>query len=266
MTARGAVGEHREVAEHQPKDTRGPFRVHHVRSGDRYELVDGHPVYCAPTGGDGARGALAGGQVLGTDPGVTEAGFDPGYTDADDHLRAPDLAVGHVPDAPGWIRGAPPLAVEYAGTGQDEVQLQKKIAELLVAGTRYVWVVRLVGPRRIEVHQAGQPVRTVGPGEVLTAPGVLQNPVPVEAMYDRDAAHAATLRNLLNRRGYESLDQVRDEGRDEGRREALRLVLEARFGPLPNELRARIGAASSADLDRLLSASAAAADLEGVFG
>jgi hypothetical protein len=43
-------------------------------------------------------------------------------------------------------------------------------------------------------------------------PGVLRNPVPVEALYDRRAAHRVTLRNLLQRQGYENLDAVRAEG------------------------------------------------------
>jgi predicted transposase YdaD len=57
------------------------------------------------------------------------------------------------------------------------------------------------------------------PGEALLAPGVLKNPVLVEALYDREAAHEATLRNLLQRRGYEDIEAVREEGRDEGRKE-----------------------------------------------
>ncbi len=58
-------------------------------------------------------------------------------------------------------------------------------------------MVRLAGPRRVEVHQSGKKVRTVLPGGSLTAPGVLQNAVPVEALYDRDAAERATFTNPL---------------------------------------------------------------------
>ena len=43
--------------------------------------------------------------------------------------------------------------------------------------------------------------------------------MPVKALYDREAAHAVTLRNLLERQGYRDLDEVRSEGRDEGRQE-----------------------------------------------
>lgn len=206
----------------------GPFHADQVRAGDRYELSNGHSIHCAPTGGDGARGTVAGAEVLDTDPAVDSAGIDAGFSPSPKTLRAPDIALGNVPDRPGWISGVPPLAVEYASTGQDEDELQAKIAELLEAGTRWLWVVRLVGPRRVEVHEKGQPMRTFGPGEELRAPGVLRNAVPVEALYDRSVAHDLTLRNLLQRRGYESLDEVREEGREEGRAQALLDVLEAR--------------------------------------
>ncbi len=238
----------------------GPFRVHQLAPKDGYELSDGHPIRCLPTGGDGARGVMAGGQVLSTDPAVEEAGFDPGYTNASTQLRAPDIAVGHVPDAPGWITGTPPLAVEYAGSGQDEAELMRKIQELLAAGTRAVWVVRMVGPRRVEIHTSAG-VATKGPGEQLTAPGILQNPVPVEALYDREAAHEATLRNLLNRRGYQSLDEVQDEAT----RAALSAVIEARFGPISEPTRLRLGALPPERLDAMLRKAATAERLDALF-
>jgi Uma2 family endonuclease len=194
----------------------GPFTADDIRPGSRYELHDGHPIYCAPTGGDGARSTIAGAEVLDTDPAVEEAGVDAGYTPERRMLRGPDVAVGNVPDKLGWIPGVPPLAVEYASIGQDEGSLQLKIGDFLAAGTRHVWVVRLVGPRRVEVYERDKAVRTLGPGEELSAPGILQNTVPVEALYDRRAAHEVTLRNLLQRRGYESLDAVLEEGRKEG--------------------------------------------------
>jgi Uma2 family endonuclease len=190
-----------------------------LRPGSRYELHNGHPIYCAPTGGDGARSNIAGAEVLDTDPIVKEAGIDPGYSPSPRTLRAPDVAVGNVPDARGWIKGVPPLALEYAGAGQDEGDLQAKITDLLEAGTQLIWVVRLVGPRRVEVHERGKPMRTLGPGAQLSAPGILRNTYPVEALYDRATAHKVTLRNLLQREGYESLDELREEGREAGREE-----------------------------------------------
>ena len=188
-------------------------------TGDPYELSDGHPIECLPTGGRGSRANLSGGLALGTDPDVTSAGVDTGFSPEAGTLRAPDLAVGNVPDAPGWVAGAPPLALEYADTGQNEDDLAQKIGDLLAAGTRYIWIVRLTGPRRVEIHRPGMPPVFAYPGETLTAPGVLRNPVPVEALYDPDAAQAAALRNLLQRHGYASLDEVRGEGLAEGKAE-----------------------------------------------
>lgn len=84
---------------------------------------------------------------------------------------------------------------------------------------------RLVSPRRVEIHEPGVAMRTVGDEATLTAPGVLKLPVPVRALYDRDAAHEVTLRNLLAAKGYGSLDAVREEAREEGREEESRSAL-----------------------------------------
>lgn len=192
---------------------RGPFNADQIRPGDPYELSNGHAIRCMSTGGRGSDANAVGAAVLKSDPDVEEAGVDTGYSPEPGTLRAPDVAVGNVPKEPGWVKGVPPLAVEYADTGQDEEDLKLKISELLNAGTRWVWVVRLTGPRRVEVHERGQKMRLVHPGEELEAPGVLRNRVPVDALYDWEAGSKVTLRNLLQREGYESLDAVRDEGR-----------------------------------------------------
>jgi hypothetical protein len=181
-------------------------------------LSNGHPVECLPTGGRGSRANLIGGSVLDSDPQVESAGVDTGFATAPGTLRAPDVAVGNVADEPGWVTGkAPPLAVEYADTGQDEDELGAKIHDLQAGGTDLIWVVRLVGPRRVEVHRRGERPTLAYPGEALEAPGILRNPVPVLALFDREAAHEATLRNLLQRKGYRDLDQVREDGRAEGK-------------------------------------------------
>ena len=209
-----------------PYEGPGPFRITNLSPGDRYELRRGHAIYCAPTGGDGSRGTACVAQVRDTDPAVTETCIEPGFTTGPGELRAPDIAVGNVPDKPGWIQGVPPLAIEYASVGQDEKELEAKIADLLEAGTRFIWVVRLLGPRRVEVHTRGEPMRLFRPGDELHAPGILQNPVPVEALFDRNAAHEATLRNLLQRKGYDSLDALREEGRKEGQKKGRKKGLE----------------------------------------
>jgi Putative restriction endonuclease len=157
--------------------------------------------------------------VLASDPAVQSVGVDIGFSPSPETLRAPDLSVGELPDQPGWIQGAPPLAVEYADTGQDENELQGKMQELFAAGTRYIWVVCLAGPRRVEVHQPRQKPRIANAGEQLEAPGILANPVPVEALWDREAGLQVTFRNLLQRQGYASLDEVRAEGEAHGRAE-----------------------------------------------
>lgn len=225
----------------------GPFRAEQFRPDDRYELSDGHPIECMPNGGRGSRADLVGGSVLETDPNVESAGVDTGFAPTPNTQRAPGVAVGNVPDQPGWVQGSvPPLAVEYADTGQDEAELAARSQDLLAAGTRIIWVVRLVGPRRVEIHQPGSKPTLAYPSEELLAPDILANPVPVLALFERDAAHEATLRNLLQRKGYRDLDQVRTEGRAEGKaegerdalRKAILLILGERgLAPSPAEQR-----------------------------
>ena len=204
----------------------GRFEADEIREGDSCELSEGYPIRCSPTGGRGSDAAATAAAVLRSDPQVDSAGVDTGYSPAPDTLRAPDVAVGNVPREPGWVAGVPPLAVEYADTGQDEADLKVKIRELLAAGTDFVWVVRLTGPRRIEIHEPGRKMRVLRPGDELQAPGILKNPVPVEALYDWEVGQQVTLRNLLQRHGYDSLDAVQAEsqaaGRAEGEAEALR--------------------------------------------
>ena len=238
----------------------GPFRADQLRSGDEYELSHGHAIYCAPTGGQGSGSNQIGASVVGWDPQVTEAGVDTGYSPSPGMLRAPDVAVGNVPSKPGWVKGAPSLAIEYADVGQDEAALEEKIHDLLSFGTRYLWVVRLTGPRRVEVHEPGKKMQTFLPGSMLTAPGVLKNAVRVEALYDRAEAERATLVNLLQRRGYEDLEAVlaegREEGREEGRREglvqAVLAILEVRGIEVDSAGRSRIEAGTLPELARWL--------------
>ena len=85
-------------------------------------------------------------------------------------------------------------------------------------------------------------MRLAHPGEELVAPGTLRNPVPVEALYDRRAAHEATLRNLLQRQGYRDLEEVREEGREDGLRAAVLDVLNARGLAVDDATRATVDA------------------------
>ena len=241
----------------QPSSSRGPFRSDQLRPGDPYELSNGHPIHCLPTGSRGGKATSVGDGVLASDPAVRDVGVDIGFSPTPDILRAPDLSVGEMPDQSGWVQGAPPLAVEYADTGQDEAELQVKIQELFAAGTRYIWVVRLQGPRRVEVHQPDQKPRTASPGEQLEAPGILANPVPVEALWDREAARRVIFRNLLQRQGYASLDEIRAEGEAQGEIQGLRRaivkILEGRGLAVDDALRASLaGCGDTARLDAAL--------------
>ena len=205
-----------------PAHRDGPFLVSQLREGDPYELSDGHLIECLPSGPRGGTSTVRGGAVLDTDPSAPMTGADVGFELGPRTMRAPDVSVGtFADDTKGFVKAVPALALEYADSGQDEADLLVKIDQLFAAGTRWVWVVRLLGKKHVEVFEPGQPVRHVDAGGLLHAPGVLTNAVLAESLWDRDAAHEATLRNLLQRRGFESLEQVRDEGLEEGKREAV---------------------------------------------
>lgn len=228
----------------------GTYLAADVRPGDPFELSRGHTIDCLPTGGRGSKAEGAGFKVISTDPDVEDIGIDTGYSPKPDTLRAPDISAGKISDEPGWVAGVPRLAVEYADTGQDEQGLAEKIEDLLEAGTELIWVVRLAGPRRVEVHRPQQGVRIAHAGEELEAPGILRHPVLVDSLYDEDLSNKVALRNLLEREeGYESLDQVRDEGRLGAARADLLAVLEARDLAVDATLRAAI--AECEDPDRL---------------
>ena len=207
---------------------RGPSGPTRSAPGDPYELSDGHAIVSEPSGRRHGRRHLIGGAALATDPAVEEAGVEVGHVLDAATLRAPDVSVGGVEDEPGYAQAAPRLAVEYVERGGDEADLARKVAELLAAGTELVWVVRLAGGRRVEVHRAGEPAIVKHAGDTLEAPGILQNPVPVAALYDGSAARAVMLRNLLQRAGFADLDAVRAEGRLEYARDLLRRTLARR--------------------------------------
>ncbi len=247
----------------RPLRSPGPFRADQIGDGDYYELSNGHPIECSPSGRDHTGPNVSGVEVLDADPDVEWSGVDAGFAPEPGTLRAPDVAVGDpVGEGSGWIPGAPPLAVEYAGAGQDEARLQQKIQDLLAAGTRFVWVVRLLGPRRVEVYEPGETVRMAQAADDLRAPGVLRNPIPVAALYDRDTAHEVTLRNLLQRHGYENLDAVRAESTAD----SILILLESRNIEVGHEIRTRILACQDLKvLRRWLVRATAVASVEELF-
>lgn len=243
----------------------GTYLARDIRPGQPYELSNGHKIRCMSQSGRSSQDEAGGVSTILSDPAGRDTGVDTGYTMGNQRrLRAPDIAVGDIPDEPGWVHDrVPQLAVEYADTGQNEDQLQSKIQEFLSAGTRYIWVVRLVGPRRVEVYEAGQKVRLMTEDDHLLAPGVLQNPVPVAALFDKSVALETTFRNLLNRKGYKDLGAVKAEGKAEGKAQSLLRVLEAR-GLRPSEAQRQqvLGCQDEAALDRLIDQAVHAATVE----
>nr|VFK47226.1 MAG: Endonuclease, Uma2 family (restriction endonuclease fold) [Candidatus Kentron sp. TC] len=261
----------------------GSFTANKIRDGDRYELSEGHYIYCAPAGESHARHNVTGASLLDSDPDVEWSGVDAGFSPAPNTLCAPDVSVAPPPPrTKGWIAGVPPLAVEYAGEGKNEDDLKIKINELLAAGTRFVWVVRLIGPQRVEVYTKDARIRRYSTSDTLEAPGILRNPIPIQALFDRRAAHRATLRNLLQREGYEDLEAVlragiqkgKAEGRAQGlaegilktRIEALLGALAARAIKVDGEIHARIrGCRDSKQLDAWLMKAVVANRLLDIF-
>ncbi len=216
MRSRGGILRAMSQARSYRPQGSGPFRVEHLRPGDPYELSDGHAIVAEPAGRRHGRRNLSAGTLIDTDPAVEAAGVDVGYALDERTLRAPDVSVGNLDDREGFAVGAPLLAVEYVERGRDLAEVARKAEELLAGGTRLVWVVHLGGPWRVEVHEAGRGCVVKGAGEVLEAPGILRNAIPVDALYDREAAHEVALRNLLQRHGYADLDAFRAAGRAAG--------------------------------------------------
>lgn len=234
----------------------GPFRADQLRSGDPYELSRGHAIHVLPTGSRGAIAQSIAGGILQSDPAVRHAGVDVGYSPEPGTLRAPDVSVLPAEPGQGWMEGVPPLAIEYADVGQDEVELMEKVRELLEKGTRYLWIVRMIGPRRVEVWTA-EGMRIANEGDVLTAPGVLANGVPVDALYDAERGLEVTLDNLLQRFGYAGVQAIREEGRVEGREEGRE---EGRTAALRDAVRALLssrGLAVSPDVAAALDTASA---------
>ncbi len=248
----------------------GPFRADQIRSGDPYELSRCHAIFVSPQGRAKALRQGLAFQVLSSDPDAVGVAIDPGISPEPGTLRAPDVALG-ISDGRGWETNIPPLALEYADRAQDEDELQAKISELLALGTRHIWVVRLDGPRRVEVYEPGRPMRLVAENGELEAPGLLRNPVPVKALFDRDEADRVTFRNLFQCEGVENLTELVESSREEGRAEGLetgraeglekgalvarRTLLEQqlakRFGPLSDGHKSPLQQLNATALDEL---------------
>jgi len=76
----------------QPRYQSGPFTADQIREDDYYELSNGHPIECSPSGRDLAGPNVSGAEVLDTDPDVEWSGVDAGFSPEPKMLRAPDVA------------------------------------------------------------------------------------------------------------------------------------------------------------------------------
>lgn len=241
-----------------------------------YELSNGKPVLSEPVTLEHADAVIAGAIAIGTDPGAIKPMLNAGYSPDPTILRAPDISVGRNVGGSGWIRGAPELAIRYVEPNQDKEDLARFVFEMLTAGSRWVWVVRLGGPWQIDVYSFAELKRTYRAGERIAAPGVLRNPIRVEWMYMRELASDAAFTNLMAARGFTDISSVREDGRKigkmegkragrrDGLREALRAMFEARGWPLSEAQSLAI--AHCDDREKLLDWTRAAAVASGPEG
>jgi Uma2 family endonuclease len=151
--------------------------------GLRRELIDGEVREMAPA--SGGHGLDAGtilvnlGGFLRVHPiGVAlaaETGFILGR--APDRVRAPDVAVvlyarrPRETIGPGYLEGAPDLAVEVVSPNDRAEEVAEKVADWLAAGASMVWVVYR-GPR-IEVHSADGRVQRLGADDEVDGADVM---------------------------------------------------------------------------------------------
>jgi len=90
-----------------------------------------------------------------------------------DTVRAPDVSFvrrDRVPPdgilGPGYIEGAPDLAVEVLSPDDAMIEMEEKVDEYLATGARAVWV---INPKRrtVTVHAPGAPILVLGEGDRL---------------------------------------------------------------------------------------------------
>ncbi len=112
---------------------------------------------------------------------------------------SPIEALSRGAESPSWTDSAPSLAIEIVEAGRDEDDLAQKIDELLCAGTRHLWAIRLTGPRRVEAYSSSISPKTFSVGRELEAEDVLRLSVPVEAFFEDDKAAEHVLESLASR-------------------------------------------------------------------
>lgn len=103
-----------------------------------------------------------------------------------DTVRAPDiafLAAGREDLGPGYVEGAPDLAVEVLSHDDRPEYVHDKVAEWLEAGARAVWVVD-PGNRTVTGHEPGRKPRRLVEADTLEGGSVLPGfEMPVSAIF-----------------------------------------------------------------------------------
>lgn len=121
----------------------------------RRELVNGKIVEMTPVGGLHGQLTARLGQALlahvdrhgGGEVVAGDVGFVLGLPGDPERVRAPDVAFVSTPRLPGgrlppgFLSGAPDLAVEVLSPTDNPVNLEQKVRDYLEAGGRLVWVV-----------------------------------------------------------------------------------------------------------------------------
>lgn len=142
------------------------------------ELVLGEVISVAPPGDQHADLAAACSTALrpfARKHKLGRVGVEPGFRlrTEPDTVRGPDVSFVSFPQfprvpSPGWLDGAPTLAVEIKSPGDREGELMMKVGEYLNAGAARVWVVR-PEHRATTVHAADGGTRIVPFEEALNS-------------------------------------------------------------------------------------------------
>jgi Uma2 family endonuclease len=156
-------------------------RLYSHRDG-RYELVDGEVVEMAPVNeqhGDAAFNISGAFYVYSRTHGIGRGGVETGYRvrQNPDTVRGPDVSfnlrsrsAGESP-RPGFIPGAPDIAVEVVSPSNTAAEMERKVGEFLAAGSQRVWVVYTATTtlaRRVVVHHPNGTANTYNGDDVIT--------------------------------------------------------------------------------------------------
>jgi len=163
--------------------------------GFRYELIAGELRKMTPAGGQHGRIAMRAGRSLANHVEsnglgavfAAETGFR--LASAPDTVRAPDAAfiakerADQIGEVPGYLPGAPDLAVEVVSPGDTYSEVVEKAFDWLDAGTHLVVV---VDPRRrnVTLYRSRDDIRILAEGDVLDGGEVVPGwRVPVRDLF-----------------------------------------------------------------------------------